>query len=94
MNKQLILKDLTLGFLIGILTTILGCFLFLKFYTKYNFLEGISAVRQEGYLGKLIALSAILNVLIFFLLLKINKEVIARGIVMATIILTIITVLL
>ncbi len=91
MNKQLILKDLILGFFIGLLTTILGCFLFLKFYTQYEFLEGIYAIKHEGYLGKLIALSAVLNILIFFILLKFNKEIIARGVVMATIILTIVT---
>ena len=65
MNKQLILKDLILGFFIGLLTTVLGCFLFLKFYTQYEFFEGINAIKQEGYLGKLIALSAVLNILIF-----------------------------
>ena len=66
MNKQLILKDLIIGFAIGLLTTVLGCYLFLNFYTEYDFLDGINAIKQEGYLGKLIALSAVLNVLGFF----------------------------
>ncbi len=91
MNKQLILKDLIFGFVIGIITAILGCYLFLNFYTKYSFIEGINAIKQEGYLGKLIALSAVLNVLAFFVLLKLNKEVVARGIVFATIFLAILT---
>ncbi len=91
MNKQLILKDLIFGFVIGLLTAILGCYLFLTFYTEYSFLEGINAIKQEGYLGKLIALSAVLNVLVFFILLKLNKEVVARGIVFATIFLAILT---
>ncbi len=91
MNNQLIFKDLIIGFFLGLLATVLGCYLFLKFYTQYEFLEGINAIKHEGYLGKLIALSAVLNILIFFLLLKLNKEIMARGVVMATIILTIIT---
>ncbi len=91
MNKQIIIEDLTIGFVIGLLTTVSGCFLFLRFYTKYDFLEGVNAIKQEGYLGKLIALSAVLNILIFFLLLKFNKEIMARGVVFATIVLTIIT---
>ncbi len=92
MNKQLIIKDLLIGFVIGLLTTVLGCYLFLRFNTKYDFLEGVNAIKQEGYLGKLIALSAVLNILIFFLLLKLNKEIMARGVVFATIVLTIITI--
>jgi hypothetical protein len=92
MNKKVILKDLTIGFVIGLLTTVMGCFLFLRFYTKYDFLEGVNAIKHEGYLGKLIALSAVLNILIFFLLLKFNKEIMARGVVFATIVLTIITI--
>lgn len=92
MNKQVILKELIFGFVIGLLTTVLGCFLFLRFYTKYDFIEGINAIKHEGYLGKLIALSAVLNILIFFLLLKLNKEIMARGVVFATIVLTIITI--
>lgn len=91
MNKQIILKDLIIGFFIGLIVTVLGCYLFLKFYTQYEFIEGINAIKSEGYLGKLIALSAVLNVLAFFVLLKFNKEIIARGIVFATIFLAILT---
>ncbi len=91
MNKQIILKDLIIGFFIGLIFTVLGCYLFLKFYTQYEFIEGINAIKSEGYLGKLIALSAVLNVLAFFVLLKFNKEIIARGIVFATIFLAILT---
>lgn len=91
MNKQLILKDLIIGFFIGIIVTVLGCYLFLKFYTQYEFVEGINAIKSEGYLGKLIALSAVLNVLGFFVLLKFDKEIVARGIVFATIFLAILT---
>ena len=93
MNNKLMIKDLIIGFVIGILTAILGCFLFLKFYTQYEFIDGINAIKNEGYLGKLIALSAVLNVGMFFLLLKLNKEVMARGVVMATIILAIVTII-
>ena len=92
MNNKLMIKDLIIGFVIGILTAILGCFLFLKFYTQYEFIDGINAIKNEGYLGKLIALSGVLNVGMFFLLLKLNKEVMARGVVMATIILAIVTI--
>ncbi len=83
--------DLFLGIIIGFVTTIIGMFIFLEFFTDYHFVNGISSLKQNGYLGKLITLGAVLNIIAFFVLLKINKELMARGVVLATIILTLIT---
>ena len=91
MEKNILIKDLILGCLIGIITCFLGSFLFIKIFTKFSFLEGFESLKSAGHLGQLITLGAILNILIFFGLLQINKEVMARGVVFATIILTIIT---
>ena len=91
MQNQIIIKDLIIGCIIGIISAIIGSFIFMRFFTKYNFVEGIISLRQAGHLGQLITLGAILNIIIFFIFLKLNKEIMARGIVFATIILTIIT---
>ena len=91
MNKKLILRDLISGVIIGLICATMGCYLFLNFYTKYDFLDGIKAIKQEGYLGKLIALSGVINVLVFFILLKFNQEIMARGVVFATIFLAVLT---
>jgi hypothetical protein len=42
-------------------------------------------------MGKVITLGAIIDLILFFILLKINKDLMARGVVLATIILAIIT---
>ncbi len=91
MNKKLILRDLIIGLLIGLFSATLGCYLFLNYYTNYDFINGIKAIKQEGYLGKLIALSGVINVLVFFILLKFNQEIMARGVVFATIFLAVLT---
>lgn len=83
--------DLFYGFLIGVLASFVGVFLFIAMFTDYDFLTGISTIKGEGKLGKLITLGAILNIVVFFLLLKLNKELMARGVVLATIILTVVT---
>ena len=83
--------DLLYGFIIGILTSVIGVYLFVELFTEYKFETAIYAVKAEGKLGKLITLGAILNLIVFFILLKFNKEVMARGVVLATILLTIIT---
>lgn len=83
--------DLIYGFLIGVVTSFVGVFLFVILFTDYDFATAIQAAKAEGKLGKLITLGAVLNLLVFFLLLKLNKELMARGVVLATILLTIIT---
>jgi hypothetical protein len=87
MNKT----DLILGFTIGILGCILGSFIFISGFTNYDFITGIQTMKAQGHLGKIITLGAILDLIIFAVLLKRNKELMARGVVLAVIVLTIIT---
>lgn len=83
--------DLLLGMLLGFLATFVGVFLFFTFFTDYHFVDGIQGMKAQGYLGKVITLGAIMNLAVFFLLLKMNKELMARGVVLATLILTVVT---
>jgi len=83
--------DLLYGFIIGVCAACIGVYLYVQFVTDYTISESFSILRQQGQLGKLIALGAVLNIAVFFLLLKINKDLMARGVVLATIILTIVT---
>ena len=85
--------DLLIGAIIGFATTLLGVFLYLKLYVHYDFSNGLSDLKNQGILGKVITIGAILNILAFFILLKYNKELMARGVVLATILLTVITLL-
>ncbi|MCL9806535.1 hypothetical protein NAT51_13445 [Flavobacterium amniphilum] len=85
--------DLLLGVLIGFAATFIGIFLFFTLFTDFSFGEGIRNYEAFGYLGKIITIGAVMNLIAFFILLKINKEMMARGVVLATIILTVITLL-
>ena len=89
MNKL----DLLYGFVIGIVTALIGSYLFIVLFTAYNFTEGFQILRSQDQLGKVITLGAILNLIAFFTLLKIKKELMARGVILATIILTIATII-
>jgi hypothetical protein len=88
MNKV----DIIIGFVIGILACVLGIFLFLSFFTDFDFMIGIQSMKSEGKLGKLITLGAILDLVAFGILLKINKELMARGVVLAVICIAILTI--
>lgn len=85
--------DLLIGALIGLLTTFIGVFIYLKITTDLSFIEAIKSMKSQGLLGKVITLGAVLNLIAFFILLKLNKELMARGVVLATILLTVFTLL-
>ncbi|WP_317039377.1 hypothetical protein [Flavobacterium omnivorum] len=48
-------------------------------------------MKFQGNLGKLITLGSILTLIAFAILLKMNKEIMARGVVLAVIALAILT---
>lgn len=83
--------DIVFGVLIGMASALLGSFIFVEAFTPYHFMDGIATFRAQGLLGKIITLGAILNVLIFFILLKFNKDMMARGVILATIMLAVFT---
>jgi hypothetical protein len=83
--------EIVYGLIIGILASFLGCALFIALFTPYSFINGIALVKAGGNLGKLITLGTILNIIIFFLLLYFKKELMARGVVLATLILAVYT---
>ncbi|MFV8376431.1 hypothetical protein [Flavobacterium sp. LB1P71] len=83
--------DLLTGFVIGVLASILGSYLFITFFTEFDFINGISTMKSEGKLGKIITLGSILDLAAFGILLKLNKELMARGVILAVIIMTLVS---
>ncbi|WP_245890631.1 MULTISPECIES: hypothetical protein [Nonlabens] len=80
------------GFIMGLIANAIGTYLYIILITPYEFEEALVDGYREGFLGKLIVLGAIFNLVLFFFFLtgKIGKfkkpiqEYEARGVVMAT----------
>jgi len=89
MNK----KDIIIGFILGIFTSLLGSYLFITFFTKFDISSGIQTIKENGYLGKVITLGTTLDLAVFAFLLKKDKEFMAGGIILAVIVLAISTLL-
>jgi len=83
--------DLFYGLIIGLTASLIGIYLFIYLFTPYSIIGGLQLLQFEGELGKIISLGAILNIGIFFGLLKFKKETMAKGIILSIILLTIIT---
>ena len=92
MNKTKILK----GFVTGILANSLGLFIVGFAMSKSSgrndgIMQVLEAAHSQNFLGKLISLGAILNLLCFFYFIKKRKDAGAAGVLVATIIIAIIT---
>lgn len=86
--------DLLTGFIIGILASFLGSFIFITFFTNFSFIAGIHIMKSQGHLGKVITLGSILDLIAFGILLHFNKEIMARGVVLALITMAVLTLIL
>ena len=83
-------KEILQGFIIGLLTTSIGVFIASIFLGKFSgksdrILEVLKAAQSEGFLGKLISLGAILNLICFFYFIRKRQDSRAGGVLAATI---------
>lgn len=83
--------QIIIGFIIGLVMAYIGAYLYVTLFTEYDFNEGLTIIKSQNNLGKLISLGAIPNLILFFVFLKLKREMFARGVVLATILLALIT---
>jgi len=87
-------NDLILGVLIGMTGALAGSFLFIALFTSYTLSDGIFIIRQSGQISKVVSLGALVNLAIFFGLLKIGKDVMAKGVLLSMFVITLGTIIL
>lgn len=85
--------DFFWGFVIGIVTALAGTLLFLQFFTSAG-ISSINTMRQMGLMGQIITIGSLLNLIVFFIMISKKRDMVARGIILATLTLAILTVLL
>ena len=92
MNKY---KELFIGILYAIISSITGFILaILTLSENSSILNNIQKAYQEDLLGKLISLGAILNIMVFFVFIKRNQDERAKGVLIVTLCIAILTVIL
>lgn len=80
----MIAKEVVLGFLITLAANLTGIFFYITIFSEHSLEATLSAALEQGFIGSLIALGAILNFLPFFVFLKKNQLFRVRGAVLAT----------
>lgn len=81
MNK----KEVVIGFVVGLIANAIGTLLYILLFSDYGIKETYVASVQQGHVGSLLALGAVLNLVAFFGFLKMHRDERARGVLIATV---------
>ncbi len=85
-------KEILIGFSVGLIATLFGLIFAIQIFGKSdNWGEVIKSAISEGFLTKLMSIGALLNLGAFFLFLKKNQDNRAKGVLIATILVFIAT---
>ena len=88
-------KEVLLGVIYGFVSSLIGLILAILILSENSsIIESLKNSYYENFLGKLISLGAILNVVVFFVFIKKNQDQRAKGILLITIFLAILTIIL
>ena len=77
-------KEILIGFAVGIIANTFGTLLYILMFSDLGIVETFKAAVEQGHLGSLLALGAILNLVAFFGFLRIKRDYRARGVMIAT----------
>ena len=85
-------KDIFTGVFVGLVANGIGLILTaLLLGQGDDFIAIIKAAAKEGFLGKLISLGAILNLVAFFIFIRKRQDYRARGVLLITIFIAVFT---
>jgi len=77
-------KEILIGFLIGIIATVFGFYVYVEFVSTYSFEETIKILNEGNLYGKVLGLAAIPNLFVFFIFLKKKQDLRAKGVLIAS----------
>ncbi|WP_297806186.1 hypothetical protein [uncultured Polaribacter sp.] len=87
-------KDILIGVLISLFATFGGVFLYLEYFSRYEFYETIDLIKEGRLYGKVLSLAAIPNLFVFFIFIKKKQDYKAKGVLLATILIAFTTLVL
>lgn len=76
-------KEILIGFVIGLLATVCGFYIYVEFVSPYSFQETLKILKEGSLYGKVLGLAAIPNLFVFFIFLKKKQDLRARGVLLA-----------
>lgn len=87
-------KDILIGILVSLFATAGGCFLYIEYFSKFSFSETLQMIQDGNLYGKILSIAAIPNLFVFFVLIKKKQDNRAKGVLITTIVIALITLVL
>ncbi len=87
-------KDILIGVLISLFATAAGIFFYLEYFSKSSFDETLKMINHGDLYGKVLSLAAIPNLFVFFIFIKKKQDQRAKGVLLATILIALTTLIL
>jgi Mg/Co/Ni transporter MgtE len=88
----MIRKEIFIGMFVGLIANTIGLFIAAYLLGQGDdFTKVIEASAKEGFLGKLISLGAVLNLIAFFIFIKKKQDYRARGVLLITVFIAVFT---
>jgi len=92
LNKKQILIGILSGFIANIVGIIISVIVLFQEFNISSIVKIINNSISDNFITKLISLGAIVNLVVFFIYLKYNYDERARGVLVATFIMAILTI--
>ena len=80
-----VVKEVGIGVLISLVATLSGAFIYVEFFSIFEFQETLRLMNEQELYGKVLTLAAIPNLFVFFIFIKKKQDYRARGVLLATI---------
>jgi uncharacterized membrane protein len=77
-------KEILIGFIVALIATAFGCFVFIEFFSNFDFKKSIELIIEGNLEGRVLVLGAIANFFVFFVFLKKKQIYRARGVIIET----------
>lgn len=88
----MIKREVFIGLIVGLIANAMGLFFAATLLGDGDdFIKVMQASEAEGFLGKLVSLGAVLNLIVFFIFIKRKQDYRARGVLLATLLVAIFT---
>lgn len=87
----IITKEISVGVLASLLATFAGAFVYIEFFSRYDFQTTMQVLEEQDLYGKVLTLAAIPNLFVFFVFIKKKQDYRARGVLLTTILIAITT---
>ena len=60
-------KEILIGFLVGLLATVMGFYFYVEFVLNGSFQESLTVINNKNIYGQILSIAAIPNLLFFFI---------------------------